>query len=223
MAGHEQWGMGADRPTVEQIEEYHELMTEILHNQGRGVRLGRVGERANTRVGTEYLLPGAHTDWSIPDNKFRTHIERERRYSASYRKDMGEAAGRLLVLESDSVRVGDEYKTRRNFYRFGWHELMGVYEAERLPMNIISDARTDMELIAQAGGPALKVMFDHEYTVERREPNETAGYMRYVNPLRETVSPWETVSDVDFDGLLQRTDEYGRDMRGDAGRDELAS
>ena len=58
-------GVG-ELPTVEQIEEFRTLMTDIMHSLGRGVRLGRMDEIARTRIGTEYFLPGAHTTKRSP-------------------------------------------------------------------------------------------------------------------------------------------------------------
>lgn len=223
MTHHEQWGANPDMPSIEQIEEYRDLMVGIVREQGRGIRVGRPGDRARTRVGTEYMLPGAHTEWSIPDKKFRTKILRERRYSASYRASVGEAASRLIVLESDSVRVDDSFKTRRNLYRFGWHELMGVYEAEVLPVEIVCDARTDMELIETDFGLRATAMFDHERTIESLDDDKTAGYMRSINPMRDTESPWQAVTEVEFDGLLFRTGEFSRDLLDELNDRELAS
>ena len=99
-------GVGDDRPTIVQLKEYRDLMVDIVRRQGKGIRYARQGEQARTRIGTEYLLPGSLTEWSEPDKKFRTKIMRDRLYSASFRTDMGANAGRLLVLEGDSVRVG---------------------------------------------------------------------------------------------------------------------
>jgi hypothetical protein len=211
-------GVG-ELPSIEQLREYRDLMVGIVRQQGRGVRYARMGERAPTRIGTEYMLPGAMTDWSIPDKKWRTQIMRERRYSASYREgeveladNLSVIAGRLLVLESDSVRVGDMYETKRNLYRFGWNELLGVYEADVLPVQIILDAQTDMEIVANPASERVVVTFDHERTVAGTDPEESKGYYRYVNPMRDTESPWQAVTEVQMDGLLRRTDEYGQDL-----------
>lgn len=127
-------GVG-DTPEYDQIIEYRELMSDILHNLGRGIRRARVGERSPTRPGTEYFLPGAYDEERIA-GKHDTHpprLERQRRYSASFRQAIGFEAGRLLVLESDSVYVADvdSYTTKRRMYRFSWHdEPIGVFQSE---------------------------------------------------------------------------------------------
>lgn len=202
-------GVG-ELPDIDQLREYRDLMVSIVRQQGRGVRYARIAETAHTRLGTQYMLPMAVTDWSIPDRSGRTKVLRERRYSASFREEtLGTMTTRLLVLESDSVRIDDIYETRRNMYRFGWNPLVGIYEAEVLPIQVVSDARTDAEIVATQSKEL--VTFDHEHTVNSANPDETSGYFRYVNPFRETESPWQQVSDVEFDGLLQRTDEFGYD------------
>jgi len=207
-----------DRPDVEQLMEYRDLMIDILHKQGKGIRQARVGEKARTRPGTEYMLPGGLTEWSIPDKKFRTHIERDRSYAASYRP-MGERAARLLVLESDSVLVNPKtYGTKRNMYRFSWAPEVGVYEAEVLPIEIVSSANVDAE-VHEAGPVGVRevLYLDHEHTVESDPDKE---YQVYINPFREQQSPWDAVSAADFDGLLRRTDEYGYDLLAQLAADE---
>lgn len=53
-------GVG-ELPTREQFEEYRELMTSIVRGMGRGVRVARIGERASTKLGTEYYLRSGPT------------------------------------------------------------------------------------------------------------------------------------------------------------------
>ena len=218
MTGFEKSPVSQERPDVEQLMEYRELMIDILHKQGRGIRQARVGEKARTRLGTEYMLPGGLTEWSIPDKKFRTHIERDRSYVASYRP-MGEHAARLLILESDSVLIDPKtYDTKRNMYRFSWAPEVGVYEAEVLPVQIISSASVDAE-VRESGPIGIRevLYLDHENTVESDPDKE---YQVYVNPFREQQSPWDSVSAVDFDGLLRRTEEYGYDLLAQLAVDE---
>ena len=205
-------GVGDDRPTIVQLKEYRDLMVDIVRRQGKGIRYARQGERARTRIGTEYLLPGSLTEWSEPDKKFRTKIMRDRLYSASFRTDMGANAGRLLVLEGDSVRVGDAYETRRNMFRFTWADPVGIYQAEVLPIRIISDAQTDAEIIQAPNGAKQLLALDHERTVNAAHPDVSPGYYRYINPLRDTESPWKPVTEADFDALTMRTDIYGREL-----------
>ena len=195
-------------PEIEQLMEYRALMIEIVRGQGRGIRYARFGERARTTPGTEYLLPGAMTEWSIPDKQYRTHIERERRFSASAR-GVGELAGRLLVLESDSVRVGTLYDTKRSLYRFSWAEGVGAYEAEVMPIHIISGAQVDAEVVYKDPFGIQEVLVaDHERTMELGD-GENLEYSRYINPWREHEYPWSQVTAAEFDGLLARTDDFG--------------
>lgn len=204
-------------PYVEQCLEYRDLMVDIVRAQGRGIRRARYGERAHTRPGTEYMLPGAATEWSVPDRRLRTHIERERRYSASFRP-IGAHAGRLLVLESDSVRDGLSYDTKRNIYRFGWDETKTIHEAEVLPISIVSGVQTDLEVLSNPFGGKGLIVADHERTMEQAA-DDGPGYFRYVNPWRESEYPWRCVDAADFDGLLARTDEFGRDLLAELERD----
>ena len=199
----------ADVPDVQQLLEYRELLTQILITQGRVIRFARAGERARTQQGTEYFLPGAATEVSIPDSKFRTHTTRERRYSASFR-EMGTHAARLLVLESDSVLLDQAmYDTRRNIYRFSC-DADGVYESEVMPIQIISSATVDAEVLeVEPFGIKEFLSCDQEHTATATAENG-GRYHRYINPFRSTESPWEIVGQSDFDGLLRRTQEYGR-------------
>lgn len=214
-------GVG-ELPSLEQIEEYRELMETIVHSTGKGVRRARIGERARTRIGTEYFLPGAHTELRIQGKGEEGYprTERERRYSVSYRQALGVEAGRLLVLESDSVYLPetDVYSTKRRMYRFSWHDMpIGPFQAEVLPIDIVSDARTDGEIVMSRAHDESKsgllLSLDHERTVEGLDPDKTSGYHRAINPWRSQESPWETVSETDFDNLLIRTDEFGYDLR----------
>lgn len=206
-------------PSLEQLYEYRDLMIDILHRQGRGVRHARVGERARTRIGTEYYLPGAFDEERVA-GKHDAHpprLERQRRYSASFREAVGDTAGRLLVLESDSVYLPavDSYTTKRRMYRFSWDdEWISVFQSEVLPIDIVSDARTDGEVLVdrrENGDDRLIVTLDHERTVESFDVDKTTGYHSDVNIWRSQENPWEPVSEAGFDGLLGRTDEYGRE------------
>lgn len=200
-----------DHPDVEQLLEYRDMMVNIVRRQGKGIRYARLGETARTRLGTEYMLPGAMTEWSIPGKDYRTHIIRDRCYSASFRP-ISKCAGRLLVLESDSVRVRrNSFDTIRNMYRFTWGEEVGIYEAEVLPIKIISGAQTDFEILSKSGIDGMKelMIIDQERTAELAEQDDT-GYFRYINPWRQEEYAWNQVSAADFDMLLSRTDEFGR-------------
>ena len=211
MTRHERLPMGHERPDVEQLMEYRDLLVDIVRQRGKGVRYGRLDERARTRIGTEYLMPGTMTEWSIPNKKLETKVLRELRYSASMRR-MGEQAGRLLVLESDSVRIQPEtFGTLRRLYRFTWDE-GEVVESEVLPIEIISSARTDAEVLPiEPFGIREALALDHEHTAIQTI-KEGGEYSRFVNPFSEFDSPWEQVSHVDFDGLLYRTDAFGKEI-----------
>lgn len=210
-----------DMPSVEQLIEYRDLMVSIVRGQGKSVRYARMGERARTRVGTEYMLPGTLTDSSIPDRKFRTHTLRERRYSASFRP-IGAQAGRLIVLESDSALVSPTtYGTKRNIYRFSWAQETGVSESEVLPIEIISSTKTDSEVLPfEPYGIKEVLSLDQEHTAEATA-DSGGEYQRYVNPFRQTESPWTLFNQVDFDGLLYRTDSFGRDFLTDLEDEKL--
>ena len=200
-----------DTPSVEQLMEYRDLMVNIVRQQGRGVRCAKVGERARTQVGTEYMLPGTLTEESLPDKKHRVHTLRERRYSASFRP-LGEQVGRLLVLESDSVRGNaNTYGTKRNIYQFSWAEDVGVFRSEVLPIEIVSSASVDSEVLPfEPCGIKEVLSLDQEHTAMMTE-GMGGEYLRYVNPFRETESPWALFNQADFDKLIYRTDRFGRD------------
>ena len=216
MSGAEHLAPNDHAPYTGQLMEYRDLMVDILRQQGKYIRHGRLGERARTRIGTEYMLPGALTDRSTPDKKFRTHTERERRYSASYRR-IGDRAGRLIVLESESVLLNpDTFGTSRKLYRFTWESAVGVFESEVLPIDIISSTKIDGSILPfEPQGIKDILVLDQEQTAR-----VTAGatdyqqgeYSRYINPFRDGEYPWDPVSCTDFDGLLHRTTEFGEDL-----------
>lgn len=213
MTRHERPGLGHNRPDVDQLMEYRDLMVDIVRQQGKGVRYARMGELATTRIGTEYMMPGTMTEWSIPNKKLETKVMRELRYSASLRR-IGERAGRLLVLESDSVRVQPEtFGTRRNIYRFSWDENGVVQESEVLPIEIYSSAQADAEVLhVEPYGIKDVLAIDMERTAEYG-----GEYTRFVNPATNyqegsEVDAWELVDAAGFDGLLYRTDIFGKEI-----------
>lgn len=203
------------RPDIEQFGEYRELLTSIVQAQGRGIRYARQEEKAKTRVGTEYFLPGAATEYSIPDRKMRIHTLRERRYSASFRP-IGEHAGRLLVLESDSVLLPSAtYGTQRNIYRFMWDQSLGVVESEVLPVEIISSTHVDAEVLPiEPFGIKDVLSLDQEHTAHETA-DQGGEYQRFVNPFREKEYPWKQVNAVDFVALHDRTDDFGKALLSD--------
>ncbi len=208
MTRHERSQLGHNRPDVEQLMDYRDLLVDLVRQQGKGVRVARLGELATTRIGTEYFMPGTMTEWSIPNKQRETKVVRELRYSASMRR-IGERAGRLLVLESDSVRVQPEtFGTKRNIYRFSWDEDEEVFESEVMPIEIFSSAQADAEVMQfEPYGIKDVLSFDQERTAEYG-----GEYSRFVNPTTNYQSDWERVDEAGFDGLLYRTDIFGKEI-----------
>ena len=208
MTRHGRPQLGHNRPDVEQLMDYRDLLVDIVRQQGKGIRVARIGELATTRIGTEYFMPGTMTEWSIPNKKLETKVVRELRYSASMRR-IGERAGRLLVLESDSVRVQPEtFGTKRNIYRFSWDEDGEVFESEVMPIEIFSSAQADAEVMQfEPYGIKDVLSFDQERTAEYG-----GEYSRFVNPATNYQNDWELVDEAGFDGLLYRTDIFGKEI-----------
>jgi len=208
MTRHERPQLGHNRPDVEQLMDYRDLLVDIVRQQGKGIRVARIGELATTRIGTEYFMPGTMTEWSIPNKKLETKVVRELRYSASMRR-IGERAGRLLVLESDSVRVQPEtFGTKRNIYRFSWDEDGEVFESEVMPIEIFSSAQADAEVMQfEPYGIKDVLSFDQERTAEYG-----GEYSRFVTPATNYQNDWELVDEAGFDGLSYRTDIFGKEI-----------
>ena len=208
MTRHERPQLGPNRPDVEQLMDYRDLLETIVRQQGKGIRVARMGELATTRIGTEYFMPGTMTEWSTPNKQLETKVVRELRYSASMRR-IGERAGRLLVLESDSVRVQPEtFGTKRNIYRFSWNEDGEVFESEVMPIEIFSSAPADAEVMQfEPYGIKDVLSFDQEHTAEYG-----GEYSRFVNPATNYQNDWELVDEAGFDGLLYRTDIFGKEI-----------
>ena len=211
MTRHERPGLGRKKPDVEQLMEYRDLLVDIVRQQGKGIRVARMGELATTRIGTEYFMPGTMTEWSIPNKQLETKVVRELRYSASMRR-IGERAGRLLVLESDSVRAThvqpETFGTKRNIYRFSWNEDEEVFESEVMPIEVFSSAQADAEVMQfEPYGIKDVLSFDQERTAEYG-----GEYSRFVNPATNYQNDWEQVDEADFDGLLYRTDIFGKEI-----------
>lgn len=210
-------GVG-ELPTVEQIEEFRTLMTDIMHSLGRGVRLGRMDEITRTRIGTEYFLPGAYTDLTTITREGRLYdrTERETRISASLSPALGERAERLLILSTHIQYMSDidAYNSRRGMYKIDYDVVpIGVFRSQVLPIESVSDARTDGEIVS--GGKKTLLTLDHERTVEGGDPDRSSGYHSDINPFRTTDDPWETVTREDFAALIARTEQFGRDRLAD--------
>lgn len=188
-------------PSVDQLEEYRDLMTAIVRATHRGVKV------TPRFPGTEFLLPGSFTQWSEPDAEGHLHIERDRTYSASY-KQLGEGAHKLIVLESDSVLMAHQkrYATNRRVFRFGWQDDV-VYDSQALYTEIISDAPSIID-IAAAG----------ERTIGISELEEHCDPFRYSEHMLTDKTGVEC--------LMHRTERYSRAYLAylnDDYHDELAS
>lgn len=199
----DEWAV-PDLPTVQQLEELTDVLRDTLRQRGKGIstrvtydeRGGRILARG---AGQERLITGEVIDWSVPDREGRTEIRRLRRFSA-LRRTIGAGAARLIVAESDAVRVqrptGDIYQYLRTTYAFGWNALSGVYEAKKNPIEIISPVAVDAEVLPRLEFDAPdRLMF----SVERTSPPERFDF------------GWQSAGESDVDGLLRRAHEYQRD------------
>lgn len=205
-------------PSFDQLIEFRQTLTDIVRAQGKGVRIARLGEIATTRLGTEYMIPGAYTEFSpqSKSDKGYPRTERMRRISASFRPSLGSLAGRMTVRDSEDVYLSDidSYLARRRSYRFEWDKSGQVTLSEVLPVDIVSDARVDgeAEIRVDENGPKAYLIADHHRTVSGLNPDKTSGYHSDINPFRQQDSPWDYATETDVDVLLSRADEYGRDM-----------
>lgn len=194
-------------PTPEQLAEYVQLMRETTYALGKGVkRLRRTrvvnGYEVTDISNKEFWLPGTMTDWSIPDKKGRTHQDRCRTYSASYlAPEFAQGVAQLVVLENDTKRYIDfaerpKYHTVRNTYRINWQEDDVVTYAHMTRGEFVSDVVAEADVRGTEIGQA-QLWLDHEET----EPD-----------LFRVFEP-DTVSAIELDGLLARTDAYSRDLQ----------
>jgi hypothetical protein len=172
-------------PLVDQLEEYRELMTGIVRTLHKGVKV------TARFPGTEFMLPGSFTEWSMPDADDHIRIERDRTYSASY-KHIGMGAHKLVVLESESVLIPNRqrYTTHRRIFRFGWANKT-VYDSQAIHTEIISEANSAVSAI-DVGGKAVTVS----------EPDEHNDPFRYSEHILADES--------DVDCLLYRTERYSK-------------
>lgn len=206
-----------DRPTVEQLQQYRDLLVDVLHRQGRDIKYAvHYGKNAHVRADTEYLMPRTLTNWTKPQGeKKRIKAERDRAYAASFRR-MGEGAARLLVIEhenqlvevpdfnsdSNDIRFKKMYDTNRRLYRFTYSPLVGLYEAEVQQSQIMSSPGTNFEVVsADELGVTEVALLDHENTVANDPSKE---YTKY-------GTDWNNVTVADFTELLERTRQYGVD------------
>lgn len=80
-----------ETPSIDQLEEYYELMRDTLHSIGRGVRV------SSTYPGKERLLPGFLDEFSGDSESMR-----QRSYAATMRR-LGETGAVLAVAENDHI------------------------------------------------------------------------------------------------------------------------
>lgn len=188
-------------PSVDQLEEYRDLMTGIVHAMHKGIKV------TAQFPGKEFMLPGSFTEWSDPDAEGNVRIERDRTYSASY-KHIGMGAHKLIVLESESVLIPKQqrYTTHRRMFRFGWANTT-VHDSQAMHTEIISDAVSALTMVA-----------GREKKVGISEIDEHADPFRYTEHL--------LIDESDFDCLMYRTERYSKaflaHLRDDY-YDELAS
>jgi hypothetical protein len=175
-----------DAPTPEQVEEYHELLRDISHAMHRGTR------RTMRFPGSEFILPGALTDWVEPEKRVGALIERDRNYTLGY-KNLGDAAHKLVVLETESVLLGtDRYITHRQMFRFEWSN-EGMYDAQAKKVEIVSLANGELTVLPEVAT-----------SIGVGEIDETCEPFRYMEDV--------LVSEADVDCLLYRTERYGKDL-----------
>lgn len=126
--------LGDSAPSIEQGEEYIELLQDTVRSIGRDV--------VTTRrfPGKAFYLPGGLTEWSTPDTQHHTHIEHDRHYSGLVRY-IGDGARKLCVLEMESWfrPKTNEYYSERNMYRMTW-DARRVTDAQVLKQEIFSRA-----------------------------------------------------------------------------------
>lgn len=177
-----------ETPSVDQLEEYYELMRDTLHSIGRGVRV------SSTYPGKERLLPGFLDEFSGDGESMR-----QRSYAATMRR-LGETGAVLAVAENDHILLppnpqggGWRYSTFRALYKFSWDTRIGMYESRARVFDIISAARTDAEVLPRRADGNDILALDHERT--------NSDTLRYDHG-------WLEVHDSDVDGLLRRTQEY---------------
>ncbi len=191
--------VGWDAPTIEQGEACIELMQAA-------VRSVPPGEAKVTRrfPGKAFLLPGAVTEWSVPDRKFRRHIEHDRHYSALVR--YGDVARKLVVLETESwfQPEGDQYYTERNMYRLEW-DGAAMRDAQVLRTEILSPATTYAVALPRGYRDDLLL----EVTEELEFDEETNMYK---DPKSYRMLTHELLRETDVDNLLDRMAQFQQGM-----------
>lgn len=172
-------------PSVDQLEEYRDLMIGIVHAMHKGVKV------TARFPGTEFILPGSFTEWSEPNMDGHVQIERDRTYSASY-KHIGMGAHKLIVLESESALLPNRqrYTTHRRIFRFGWANST-VLDSQATHTEIISDTNSAISLVGKDKKPVIVSEID--------EHNDPFRYSEHI-----------LVDEKDVDCLLYRTERYSR-------------
>ena len=193
-----------DRPTVEQLQEYRNLLVDVLHRQGRDIKYSaHYSKDAHVRANTEYLTPRTLTEWTEATDDIPSQIERDRAYCASVRR-MGEGALRMIVVEhenqltavpeegseSGELQMTEVYVTERRQYLVAYNPLVGTYEAQVGQLHKVTNAKSESELV---------------FMDELTETND--------EERREEVDEvvWRDATAADFDELIERTRQYADD------------
>lgn len=172
-----------DPPAAEDLAAYVHDIRDILHATRRGIKY------REQSPGTEFMLLGGIDEWSPPDAKHRTRLERSRHYSFAH-IELGSRAHRLLGLTCDSVAYGDMIETTRSFYWFMWHEEYGALESQRVVYHVQSPPTSAYEVLN--GNRTIMIL----------EPN---------TPIRRNTS-FEPVDKDVFTLLVSDTHEFGNDL-----------
>lgn len=201
----------------EQLDEYVGLMREIVSGVGKGVRRARrkrmVGEGQTEVVDVsmrDAYLPGSLLEAAANRNDLGEEVTvRQRWFSALHlRQELGFDASRLAVIEIDAVRVayGDEdyFHTMHRRYRFDWYDLPGETRTIKSEVTTMEDLTKTTPGGMRADLVPRKLLMD-------AEADEQAGAHTYRRMLKPA-----NVSELDFDKLLRRTQDYGDELIADA-------
>ena len=196
--------MATDRPDVEQLVEYFELLRTTLHELGKGARtlvaFDEDGGDIKKVTSKTFLLPGALTEW-VPSDRSNLPsglaIKRERQLAAVLFQLAG-GSHKLVVNEKDSLLhqrpkeagEGNEYHTKQLRSRFAWDADGVVTLAQMHPVDMYSDATLRGWSMQNAIEKSLKGAYE---------------------PFRFDHG-WQPAGAGDVDHMLYRTDEFRREL-----------